>query len=140
MECTANPGMATLSDTMHTTLGPGRMLKAPGTGVGLAQHLSQALTQGSSPSVLEAAAGFGRCWFDPVSSQIVLSALAAQYLNVEALRHTGLDSCFIHVVSDDMLGLIAQLPHGAQCGAPKRPSRHQPGRGHALAAFGTSAA
>ena len=103
---------------MHTTLGPGNILKAPGTGVGLAQHLAQALTQGVSHSALEEAAGFGRWWFDPVSSQMVLSALAARYLNVEALHHTGLDSCFIHVVSDDMLGLIAQLPHGTQRGVP----------------------
>lgn len=118
MECAANSGMATLSDTMHTTLDTGYTLKAPGTTVGLAQQLSQALTQGASPSALEEAAGFGRWWFDPASSQIVLSALAARYLNVEALHHTGLDSCFIHVVSDDMLGLIAQLPCGALRAAP----------------------
>ena len=118
MECAAHCCMATLSDTMHTTFGPSHKLKAPGTGLGLAQHLSQALTQGASPSALEEAAGFGRWWFDPASSQMVLSALAARYLNVEALHHTGLDSCFIHVVSDDMLGLIAQLPHGAQRRAP----------------------
>lgn len=109
--------MAPLSDSKQMALGTGDTLKASGAGTGLAQQLSQALTQGASPSALESAAGFGRWWFDPGSSQMVLSALGARYLNVEALHHTGLDSCFIHVVSDDMLGLIAQLPHGAQRGA-----------------------
>lgn len=118
MESAASPGMATLSDTMHTTHGTGYIPKLPSGGIGLAQQLSQALTQGASPSALEEAAGFGRWWFDPASSQIVLSALAARYLNVEAQHHTGPDSCFIHVVSDDMLGLIAQLPQVAQRGAP----------------------
>jgi GAF domain-containing protein len=110
--------MASLSNTMHTAQRIGHTPKAPGGMLGLSRHLSLALTQGASPSALEEAAGFGHWWFDPESSHIVLSSMAARYLNVYALHHTGLDSCFIHVVSDDMLGLIAQLPHGAQREAP----------------------
>jgi diguanylate cyclase (GGDEF)-like protein len=106
--------MATMSETTHPTLGSGFTPKAPGSGARLAEQLSRALTQGASPSALEEAAGFGRWWFDPASSQMVLSSSAARFLHVEALHHTGLDSCFVHVVSDDMLGLIARLPLGAQ--------------------------
>jgi len=62
---------------------------------------------------LEEAAAFGRWWFDPETSQMVLSALAARYLNVELHHHQGLDSCFVHVVSDDMLVLIEQLSQGS---------------------------
>lgn len=113
MERAAVRGMATLSNPRHTTLDLGHTPRASGA-IGLSYRLSQALTHGASPSALEEAAGFGRWWFDPASSQTVLSALAARYLNVEALHHTGVDSCFIHVVSDDMLSLIAQLSEGAQ--------------------------
>ena len=109
--------MANMSDTTPN-LGQPNVPKAPARGLGLAQHLSHALTQGASPAALEEAAGFGRWWFDPASSQIVLSALAARYLHVEALHHVGPDSCFIHVVSDDMLGLIAQLPPDAPRALP----------------------
>ncbi len=98
---------------MHKTLGIGPMLKPPSGLEGFSQYLSQALTQSASPSALEEAAGFGRWWFDPSSSQIVLSALSARYLNVDSLHHSGLDSCFVHVVSDDMLGLIEQLSRGS---------------------------
>lgn len=97
----------------ETKLAMGQTSRVGG-GAGLSHQLSQALTQSVSPSALEEAAGFGRWWFDPRTSQTVLSALAARYLNVESLHHSGLDSCFIHVVSDDMLGLIAQLPSSAQ--------------------------
>jgi diguanylate cyclase (GGDEF)-like protein len=58
---------------------------------------------------LELAAGFGRWWFDPDTSQMVISAVAAQYLSVEPGHHSGLDSCFIAVVLDDLLPLISHL-------------------------------
>lgn len=86
----------------------------------LSPHLSQALTHSVFPLALEEAAAFGRWWFDPDTSQIVLTAFAARCLNVEALHHQNLDSCFIHVVSDDMLPLVAQL---ADCGAHR--SNHE---------------
>nr|WP_315489840.1 EAL domain-containing protein [uncultured Rhodoferax sp.] len=106
--------MATLLDTMQAALGKGSAPKPIGGVAGYSHYLSQALTEGASPSALEEAAAFGRWWFDPTSSQIVLSAVAARYLNVERLHHEGPDSCFIHVVSDDMLGLIAHLSQGNQ--------------------------
>ncbi len=114
MERAASSGIATSSDPMLTTPGIGHTLKPPCAAVVLSPHLSQALTQGAFPSALEEAAAFGRWWFDPETSQIVLSALAARYLNVESLHHSGLDSCFVHVVSDDMLGLIEHLCQGSQ--------------------------
>jgi len=91
---------------MHQTLG-----RVPlATHAALLSHsFSQALTQSAAPSALEEAAAFGRWWFDPGTNQIVLSAQAARYLHVEPLHHQGLDSCLIHVVSDDMLCLIEQL-------------------------------
>lgn len=76
---------------------------------GLSARLSQALMQTVSPAALEDAASFGRWWFDPETTQMVLSAAAARYLNVETSHHHRLDNCFIHVVSDDVLGLIALL-------------------------------
>lgn len=96
---------------MHQTLGHALLATHAG---GLSQPLSQALTQGASPSALEEAACFGRWWFDPESSQVVLSAVAARYLNVESLHHRSLDDCLIQVVSDDMLCLMAQLSGQAQ--------------------------
>ncbi|MES2947117.1 MAG: EAL domain-containing protein [Pseudomonadota bacterium] len=98
---------------MHKTLG--RAPPAANT-VGLSPHLSQALTQNAAPLALEEAAAFGRWWFDPETTQILLSAHAARYLNVESLHHQGLDSCLLHVVSDDMLCLIAQLSSRGQPG------------------------
>ncbi len=98
---------------MHQTLG--RAPSAANT-VALSQHLSQALTQNAAPLALEEAAAFGRWWFDPETTQILLSAHAARYLNVESLHHQGLDSCLLHVVSDDMLCLIAQLSSRGQPG------------------------
>lgn len=91
---------------MHQTLG--RVSLATHAAV-FSHPLSQALTQSAAPTALEEAAAFGRWWFDPETNQIVLSAQAARYLNVESLHHQGLDSCLIHVVSDDMLCLIEQL-------------------------------
>lgn len=62
------------------------------------------------------AKGYGRWCFAPQSSHMVFSALAAGYLHVEALHHAGLDSCFIPVVSDDILDLIAPPAAGRHSG------------------------
>jgi diguanylate cyclase (GGDEF)-like protein len=83
----------------------------------LSPQLSLALTQSASPTALEDAAAFGRWWFDPDTTQVLLSAAAARYLNVESLHHDGLDSCLVHVVSDDVLRLIAQLSGSAKASA-----------------------
>ncbi|MBT9505594.1 EAL domain-containing protein [Rhodoferax sp.] len=76
---------------------------------GFPPRLSQAFTHNTALSALEEAASFGRWWFDCETSQMVLSALAASYLNVETLCHDRLDGCFISVVLDDLLPLISQL-------------------------------
>lgn len=82
--------------------------------VALSRQLSRALTHSVFPVDLEEAAAFGRWWFDPHTAQIVVSAFAARCLNVDALHHQSLDSCFVHVVSDDMLALVAQLAGATQ--------------------------
>lgn len=71
--------------------------------------LNTALLHSAPHPALELAAGFGRWWFDPDTSQMVISAVAAQYLSVEPGHHSGLDSCFIAVVLDDLLPLISHL-------------------------------
>jgi diguanylate cyclase (GGDEF)-like protein len=78
-------------------------------GPGLSPDLLQALTHQPVSAELEAAASFGRWWFEPASAKLVLSDAAARHLNVSARHHLRLDDCFIHVVADDMLPLIARL-------------------------------
>lgn len=80
---------------------------------GLSPCLSEAIRHSTSAMALEAAAGFGRWWFDPITSQIVLSEVAAQYLHVEGGCHERLDDCFLYVVADDLLPLIAQFSKDA---------------------------
>ncbi|TXT35432.1 MAG: diguanylate cyclase/phosphodiesterase, partial [Comamonadaceae bacterium] len=70
-------------------------------------RLQLALTNGDVPIALEEAASFGRWWFEPESSRMVLSATAAQYLNVEAAQQHRLGDCFNHVVADDLLRLLS---------------------------------
>lgn len=71
--------------------------------------LRLALTQSPAQAELEQAASFGRWWFEPETSHVVLSTAAARYLNVEARLHPQLDDCFMHVVADDMLLLLSLL-------------------------------
>lgn len=75
----------------------------------ISPNLSLALRQTTPPPALEAAASFGRWWFDPDTAQMALSEVAARYLNVEPGYHNGLDNCFIAVVLDDLLPLIAHF-------------------------------
>jgi diguanylate cyclase (GGDEF)-like protein len=72
-------------------------------------YLSQVLKQNPAACALEAAAGFGRWWFDRAKGQIVLSSVAAHYLNVEVLHHANLESCFEHVPASDLVCLTAQI-------------------------------
>ena len=58
---------------------------------------------------VEHAADFGRWWFDADSAQIVLSAQAARFLEVEAGLHRNLEDCLIQVLPDDVLRLVAAL-------------------------------
>jgi diguanylate cyclase (GGDEF)-like protein len=76
---------------------------------GLSPCLEEAIRHSTSAMALEEAAGFGRWWFDPTASQIVLSEVAAQYLHVEGGCHERLDDCFLNVVADDLSPLIAQF-------------------------------
>ena len=76
---------------------------------GLSPRLLQAATHHPIPAALEQAASFGRWWFEPATAQLILSATAAQYLNVETRHHLRLDDGFMHVVADDMLHLMALL-------------------------------
>ncbi|RJG02468.1 putative bifunctional diguanylate cyclase/phosphodiesterase [Noviherbaspirillum sedimenti] len=67
------------------------------------------LAQVALPETMEAAAGFGRWWLDTREAQLVLSHGAAQFLNVDAGLHRALETCFTHVVPEDMLLLIMAL-------------------------------
>ena len=86
----ASPGTDKRRNEIPSTLDPSLLASAP--------H-----------PALEAAAGFGRWWFDPASSQMLISGVAAGYLNIEAGQHAGLDSCFIAVVLDDLLPVVSHL-------------------------------
>jgi diguanylate cyclase (GGDEF)-like protein len=57
----------------------------------------------------EQVASFGRWWFDPQESQLVLSVMAAAFLDVEAGLHADQERCFAQVVPDDVLTLMSAL-------------------------------
>ena len=75
----------------------------------ISQPLRLSMQQSLRPNALEDTAGFGRWWFDPETSQIVLSAAAARYLNVGERHYHRVDDCFIHLVADDMLRLMRKM-------------------------------
>ena len=76
---------------------------------GVSMGLTQTALHESDPGAeLENAAAYGRWWYDPVSGYVALSAKAAKYLDVSS-KHHHLEDCFIHVVSDDVAGLMAQF-------------------------------
>ncbi len=58
---------------------------------------------------VEDAASFGRWWFDTETAQIVLSARAARFLEVEGGPHRQLEDCLIQVLPDDVLALMSAL-------------------------------
>ncbi|MDR7305093.1 EAL domain-containing protein [Rhodoferax saidenbachensis] len=60
-------------------------------------------------SAMEAAAGFGLCWYDAHSGQILLSTHAAKLLDVQGCHHKNLDETLIHVVPEDAARLVALL-------------------------------
>ena len=68
-----------------------------------------ALNLAAAPDPAEKAASFGRWWFDPVTSNMVLTATAAGFLNVDEGLHEHAESCFTHVVADDMPPLAALI-------------------------------
>lgn len=71
--------------------------------------LKAALIQAATPDPVESAASFGRWWLDTHSGQLVLSAGAAAFLDVEAGWHETLENALAHVVPDDVLRLMAAL-------------------------------
>ena len=73
---------------------------------GLSLQLS---AQNPNSAALEEVAAFGRWWLEPKTSQMVLSAAAARYLNMASRHPYRLDECLNHVVAEDMLQLIALL-------------------------------
>jgi diguanylate cyclase (GGDEF)-like protein len=72
-------------------------------------RLLLASIQSAVPAALEEAASFGRWWFEPETSQLLLSAAAARYLNVQARHHHRLEDGFEHVVTDDLQRLMSML-------------------------------
>lgn len=75
----------------------------------LTPQLRSALAQAMVPDPVEQAASFGRWWHHAETAQLVLSAGAADILDVEAGWHRTLESCFAHVVPDDVLMLMSAL-------------------------------
>lgn len=71
--------------------------------------LRSALAQALVPDLVEQAASYGRWWHDVETAQLVLSAGAAAMLGVEAGWHPTLESCFAHLVPDDVLMLMSAL-------------------------------
>jgi len=54
------------------------------------------------PQHLEQAAGFGQWWYDPQTDATHLSPTAADYLEMPGCSANSLDSCFGHVVENDL--------------------------------------
>src|SRR5438477_9878395 len=78
--------------------------------------LRSALAQALVPDHVEKAASFGRWWHDAETAQLVFSAGAAAMLGVEAGWHRTLESCFVHVVPDDVLMLVSALATASVAG------------------------
>ena len=85
---TSNRGVSTQAASFQ--LGPPRHLPTPAA---------------ACPQHLEQAAGFGQWWYDPQTGVSHLSPTAAEYLELPSRSATGLDSCFGHVVEDDLSAL-----------------------------------
>ncbi len=73
-------------------------------------ELREALREAGALVALEQAASFGRWWYDPDGEQLVVSACAAAFFEVEPGLQRDLNRCLVHVVPDDVLKLLALLP------------------------------
>lgn len=91
---------------MHETVGHASLAARNG---GISPSLSLAIRQNTLPAALEEAASFGRWWFDLETLHIALSRAAAGYLHVDAGVYERMDNCFITVVLEDLLPLVAYL-------------------------------
>ncbi len=76
---------------------------------GVTPTLRSALAQSILPDPVEKAASFGRWWYHSGTGQLVVSAGSAGLLVVDAGWHRDLQSCFLHVVPDDMRLLLPAL-------------------------------
>ncbi|MGS0743902.1 diguanylate cyclase domain-containing protein [Glaciimonas sp. GG7] len=75
----------------------------------ISSTLRLALAQVMTPDSVEQAASFGRWWHELEGGQLVLSTGAATMLGVEVGWHPTLESCFVHVLPDDVLMLTLAL-------------------------------
>ncbi|SFU89726.1 EAL domain-containing protein [Pseudoduganella namucuonensis] len=73
--------------------------------------LLAAVREADALAALEQAAAFGRWWYDPESARIVVSARAAAFFEVEPGLQHDVERCLVNVVPDDVLKLMAVLPH-----------------------------
>lgn len=72
-------------------------------------RLSSALAWAMAPDPVAVAGSFGRWWLDPLSSQIVLSLEAADFLGEQAGWHRNLADCLSFVLPEDLLLLTSTL-------------------------------
>lgn len=79
------------------------------------EKLRSALDQAKLSDPIEKEASFGRWWFDAAASQMVLSAVAADFLDANAGLSSSHESCLAHVLPEDMMPLMAALE---RCGQP----------------------
>lgn len=76
-----------------------------------ATNLPVPTMQAPIPDQIEAAIGYGRWWLYQESTQLILSAQAAELLDVAPGMQMTIESGFTHVVPEDMLVLMTSLDH-----------------------------
>ena len=79
----------------------------------LSDEWRRTIAQACLPDQVEELAGSGRWWLAATSGQLVLSAVAADYLGVSPGLHAGLAPCCANVAPDDMARLTRALQPGA---------------------------
>jgi len=75
----------------------------------VAPKLRFALSQAPYPDAVEKAASFGRWWLDVQTGQMILSVGAARFLDVDVGWHRVTETCFAHVVPEDVPMLVTAL-------------------------------
>ncbi|MGZ3253743.1 MAG: EAL domain-containing protein [Burkholderiaceae bacterium] len=74
-----------------------------------ASYLSEVLAQTIFHDPVESAVGYGRWWLDQKTSQLILSVVAAEYLDIAPGAQASMESCLTHLVPEDMLVIITAL-------------------------------
>ncbi len=72
-------------------------------------ELQAPMAKASQPDPAEAAASFGRWWIDRHTRQLVLSEVAADFLDVKAGWHPDPDDGFALVMPDDVMALMSAI-------------------------------